>query len=128
MEVKNLKMTYNMEYSDCVEASFPVLMNIIATTEGSDEASKRAKNIQTVLTEWKPFLKDFVRELADQFTLVRQTEIYASTNPVFTNSFHIIIQVLFTLKVLQGQVIQEWSKKAEQSLKETDEESKDDIF
>lgn len=30
MEVKNLKMTYNMEYSDCVEASFPVLMDIVS--------------------------------------------------------------------------------------------------
>jgi translation initiation factor eIF-2B subunit epsilon len=30
MEVKNLKMTYNMEYSECVEASFPVLMDIIS--------------------------------------------------------------------------------------------------
>lgn len=31
MEVKNLKMTYNMEYSDCVESSFPVLMDIISS-------------------------------------------------------------------------------------------------
>lgn len=128
MEVKNLKMTYNMEYSDCVEASFPVLMGIIAQSEGSDEAAKRAKNIQTILTEWKPFLKDFVREVADQFTLVRQAEIQSSVIPIFNNSFHIIIQVLFTLKVLQASVIQQWSQRAEQSLKETDDDKKDDIF
>lgn len=65
MEVKNLKMTYNMDYTDCVEASFPTLMDIIAQAEGSDEGAKRAKNIQTILTEWRPFLKEFVREDGD---------------------------------------------------------------
>ncbi len=30
MEMKSLKMTYNMEHSDCVEAFFPVLMGIVA--------------------------------------------------------------------------------------------------
>jgi hypothetical protein len=106
MEVKNLKMTYNTEYSDCIEASFPVLMGIVATADGSDDAAKRAKNIQTTFNEWKVFLKDFVREIGDQFTLVRCTEIYAATNPKFNNTFHIIIQVLYTLKIVQGSVIQ----------------------
>jgi translation initiation factor eIF-2B subunit epsilon len=65
MEVKNLKMTYNMDYSDCIEASYPVLLDLIGLQEGSDDNAKRAKNIQTTLTEWKPFFKDFVRELID---------------------------------------------------------------
>ena len=30
MEMKSLKMTYNMEHADCVEAFFPVLLGIIA--------------------------------------------------------------------------------------------------
>lgn len=45
MEIKNLKMTYNMDYSDCVEASFPVLLGIVSNMEGSEEPGKRAKNI-----------------------------------------------------------------------------------
>lgn len=36
MEVKNLKMTYNMDYSDCIEASYPVLLNTINEMEGSE--------------------------------------------------------------------------------------------
>ena len=63
MEVKSLKMTYNMEYSECVEAFYPVLFDNISNIEGvSDDATKRAKAIQSFLTEWKTFLKDFVRE------------------------------------------------------------------
>lgn len=29
MEVKNLKMTYNMDYPDCIEASYPVLLDLV---------------------------------------------------------------------------------------------------
>ena len=51
MEMKSLKMTYNMEHAECVEAAFPVLLGIIASMEGSqDDAAKRAKNMQTFLT------------------------------------------------------------------------------
>jgi hypothetical protein len=35
MEMKSLKMTYNMEYADCVEASFPVILSQVAAMEGS---------------------------------------------------------------------------------------------
>jgi hypothetical protein len=46
MEMKSLKMTYNMEHAECVEAFFPVLLGIIASMEGSkDDGAKRAKNI-----------------------------------------------------------------------------------
>ena len=46
MEMKSLKMTYNMEHAECVEAFFPVLMGIIAQMEGSpDDTAKRTKNI-----------------------------------------------------------------------------------
>lgn len=91
MEIKNLKMTYNMEYSDCVEASFPIIMNIIAQKEGIDEQGKLAKNIQTVLTEWKSFFLDMVREIPDQFTLIRSCEIFVAHNDKFKSSFHLII-------------------------------------
>jgi hypothetical protein len=66
MEMKSLKMTYNMGYSECVEAFFPVLLGNIGKMEGSaDDTAKRAKNIQVFLTEWKNFIKDFVREDPD---------------------------------------------------------------
>jgi hypothetical protein len=46
MEMKSLKMTYNMEHAECVEASFPVLMGIVAQMEGSaEDTAKRTKNI-----------------------------------------------------------------------------------
>jgi hypothetical protein len=46
MEMKSLKMTYNMEHAECVEAFFPVLMGIVAQIEGSpDDTAKRTKNI-----------------------------------------------------------------------------------
>lgn len=46
MEMKSLKMTYNMGYSECVEAFFPVLFSHIANMDGSaDDNAKRAKNI-----------------------------------------------------------------------------------
>jgi hypothetical protein len=109
MEVKNLKMTYNMEYSDCIESSFPVLLDIISQLEGSDDAGKRAKNIQGFLTEWKGFFKDFVRETPDQFTLIRATEIYCGSKELFASMFHIITQVFYTLKVVAGPIIKQWS-------------------
>lgn len=131
MEMKSLKMTYNMEYSDCVEASFPVVLSQIAQMEGSsDDAGKRAKNIQTFLSEWKSFIKDFVREDSDQFTLLRCAEIFAAETPSFNSSFHLIVQVLYTLKVLSGDIIQQWSAKAQESLKTVgnEEEEADEIF
>lgn len=85
-------MTYNMEHAECVEAFFPVIMGIISQIEGSaDDTAKRTKNIQTFLTSWKTFLKDFVREEPDQYELLRSAEIYAAENPLFTNLFHIIV-------------------------------------
>jgi hypothetical protein len=46
MEMKSLKMTYNMGYSECVEAFYPVLFDHISKMEGSaDDSAKRAKNI-----------------------------------------------------------------------------------
>jgi len=46
MEMKSLKMTYNMEHAECVEAFFPVLMGIVGQMDGSqDDPVKRAKNI-----------------------------------------------------------------------------------
>ena len=69
------------------------------------------------MTEYKTFLKDFVREDSDQFTLIRATEIFAATNQAFNNSFHIIVQVLYTLKVLTGKTIQQWRSNAVDSLK-----------
>lgn len=65
MEVKNLKMTYNMEYADCIEASFPVFMDIVAQQEGSQDVVKRTNNVNAFLSQWKPFFKEFVRETAD---------------------------------------------------------------
>jgi hypothetical protein len=107
MEMKSLKMTYNMGYSECVEAFFPIIFGHISSLEGSaDDTAKRAKNIQSFLTEWKAFIKDFVREDPDQFTLIRCAEIFAAENAPFSSTFHIIIQVLFTLKVLSSQIIQ----------------------
>lgn len=128
MEVKNLKMTYNMDYPDCIEASYPVLLDLVGQMEGAEENAKRAKHIQTTFTEWKPFFKDFVREHADQFTLMREAEIYSAHHQLFQNSFHIIVQVLFTQKVLSADVVKEWNSKAEQSVKDVKagEEPKDD--
>jgi hypothetical protein len=46
MEMKSLKMTYNMEHAECVEAFFPILMGIVAQMEGSaEDTAKRTKNI-----------------------------------------------------------------------------------
>lgn len=45
MEVKNLKMTYNMDYADCIEASYPVLLDLIGQMEGAEDNAKRAKHI-----------------------------------------------------------------------------------
>lgn len=78
MEIKNLKMTFNMDYSDCIEASYPVLLGTINEMEGSDTLPARVKNLQGLLTEWKLFLKDLVREEPDQFTLIRSTEIFVA--------------------------------------------------
>lgn len=92
MEMKSLKMTYNMGYSECVEAFFPVLFGHISLMEGSaEDTNKRAKNIQSFVTEWKTFIKDFVREDPDQYTLIRCAEIFAAENGAFTSTFHIII-------------------------------------
>lgn len=98
--------------------------------EGAEENAKRAKHIQTTITEWKPFFKDFVREPADQFTLMREAEIYSAHHQLFQNSFHIIVQVLFTQKVLSADVVKEWNSKAEQSVKDVKagEEPKDDTI
>ena len=127
MEMKSLKMTYNMGYSECVEAFFPVLLGHISQMEGStDDTAKRAKNIQTFLTEWKNFIKDFVREDPDQFTLIRCTEIFAAENGAFNSSFHIIVQVFYTLKVLTGGIIQTWNTKAQESLKQLEKKSEDE--
>lgn len=117
MEMKSLKMTYNMEHAECVEAFFPVLMGIVGLMDGSqDDPVKRAKNIQTFLSQWKVFIKDFVREEPDQYEILRSAEIFAAENPAFSSSFHIIVQVLFTLKVLSNSVVQNWSDKAKESV------------
>ena len=53
-----------------------------------------------------------MREEADQFTLIRSAEIYCAKNKLFNSSFHIIIQVLYTLKVISGSIIKQWSEAA----------------
>lgn len=57
MEVKSLKMSYNMDYSDCLEAFIPPLFDTIK----EENRGERAKLIQKTLTEWKQFLTEFVK-------------------------------------------------------------------
>ncbi len=59
-----------------------------------------------------------MREDPDQFTLIRSAEIFAAESPAFSSTFHIIVQVLYTLKVLTGPLIQSWNTKAQESLKQ----------
>lgn len=49
MEVKSLKMSYNMDYSDCLEAFIPPLFDTIK----EENRAERAKLIQKTLTDWK---------------------------------------------------------------------------
>ena len=62
--------------------------------------------------------------------MLRSAEIYAAENPLFTNLFHIVVQVLYTLKILSSSVIKNWSEKAKESLKQAADEDEivDDIY
>lgn len=57
-------MSDNMSYSDCVEAIIPPILEICSQTD-SDGAAKIANMIKETLTEWKGFLKEFVKEDED---------------------------------------------------------------
>ena len=69
-----------------------------------------------------------MREETDQFTLIRSTEIYCANNPLFNSSFHIVIQVIYTLKLLQAAVIVQWSQQVQKSLDNIDNQDADDIY
>ena len=81
MEVKSLKMSYNMEYSDCIEGFIPPIFNLIDQSEDSNDKRARQMRIVKTLTDWKELINDFVRgEKEDQFTLIRAIEIYCGGN------------------------------------------------
>ncbi len=62
--------------------------------------------IVKTLTDWKDLINDFVRgEKEDQFTLIRAIEIYCGGNQKFNGDFHIGIQILFKLEILEGTTI-----------------------
>ena len=106
MEVKSLKMSYNMEYSDCIEGFIPPIFNLIDQSEDSNDKRARQMRIVKTLTDWKDLINDFVRgEKEDQFTLIRAIEIYCGGNQKFNGDFHIAIQILFKLEILEGTTI-----------------------
>lgn len=128
MEIKSLKMSDNMKYSDCVEAVIPPLLDL--TNQDSVEGTQLVALLQSTLNKWKSIIKDFVFDKEDSFTLIRATEIYCAKHAKFNSAFHIIMQLYFKLEVLTEEQIIAWNDNAVESLKtvDQDEELRDDIF
>ena len=79
MEIKSLKMSYNVTYSDCVDGIIPPILEqcMMRHTEQMNP-NEFVKIIQHTLSEWKEFIREFVFEEADEFALIRATEIFCS--------------------------------------------------
>eukprot|EP00347_Sterkiella_histriomuscorum_P009530 403340855 len=130
-EVKSLRMSYNKDQSDCIEAFIPPLLDKIT----EENLQKRSKQLQDLFTNWKDLLVEFMRADADektfiQFSLIRAIEIYCATHELFNNTFHIIMQIIFQHKFIEGGIFIKWNQQAQKSIQNLtkEDEIQDDIF
>mmetsp|Transcript_1309 Transcript_1309/g.1350 ORF Transcript_1309/g.1350 Transcript_1309/m.1350 type:complete len:125 (+) Transcript_1309:161-535(+) len=116
MEVKSLKLSENMSYSDTVEAIVPSILDILKSDQPQAVADF-VKKVQEVLSEWEPFIKELLYEEEDFHILIRSVEVYCgSGETAFNSAFHIILQVLFKLGILKSGHILKWYEQVVQSL------------
>ena len=106
MEMKSLKMSFNMNNAECIEAVLSPLLDTVR----EENAVQRAKVVQKLMTEWKVLLNEFVKGEPEereeiQFSLIRAIEIYCATHALFQRSFHVLMQVFFSLDLLSNTLI-----------------------
>jgi hypothetical protein len=105
-------MAFVRSYGDCLLGFYPEIMNIISTKVDLETANARtlATCISETLNEWEELVKGFLNSPADQFSLIQAIEIYCMKNEKFSKTFHLQVQVLCNLYLLENSTVLKWAK------------------
>lgn len=108
MEIRSLKLTFNMASDYVVQAVYERVMKQINLAEAKDTASL-AKAVQQTLKDYSGLIQEFTNE-GDDKCLLEEAEIFCSKNEAFKDQFHIILQSMYKLEILKDSSIIHWGE------------------
>ena len=125
MEIKSLKLTFNVQNELVVETVFNIIMKTIQDQPKASAltTAQLAVKIQKTLKSYEDLIKDFMGSQEDERVLVEEAELLCAKEEIFGSTFHVILQCMFKLELIKDSVIIEWGKEAKESI-EKDEAKK----
>jgi len=108
MEIKSLKLTFNVQNAYVTETVFNIVMKSIQC-DGLN-AQQLAGKIQKVLKDYCELLADFTSSNEDKRVLIEEAELFCAKNTEFLSHFHITLQCMYKLELVLDTQILEWGK------------------
>ncbi|KFK36401.1 hypothetical protein AALP_AA4G119500 [Arabis alpina] len=110
LEVSSLRMSYNMESTDCTGAVFYSMMKLAVDTP-HNSPGELYKNVASIITKWKGLLGNFVKETDEQIEVIMKFEEMCQESarelgPLFAQILHL----LYDKDVLLEDAILRWAE------------------
>jgi hypothetical protein len=80
MDIKSLKMSDNMQYSDCIEAIMPPILNFIEASF-TDKVQDNVNKIKHYIDMYAELIMEFLKGEEDNFALISEVERKCANSP-----------------------------------------------
>ncbi|CAN8316293.1 unnamed protein product [Cochlearia groenlandica] len=110
LEINSLRLSYNMESSDCAGAVFYSMMKLAVDTP-HNSATELSRNAANIITKWKGLLGFYVKQTDEQIEVIMKfEEMCQDTARELGPLFAQILHVLYEKDVLEEEAILRWAE------------------
>lgn len=113
LEVNSLRLSYNLQFSDCASAIFYSVMKLALESPYSTNG-ELFTNVEKVVAEWKDLLKHYLHSVDEEFEVIQKfEEMCLESTKVFSPLFAKILHELYDKELVTEDAILQWASEKE---------------
>ncbi|CAI9102454.1 OLC1v1000729C1 [Oldenlandia corymbosa var. corymbosa] len=113
LEVNSLRLSFNLDASDCAGPLFYSIMKW-ALTMGHSSPSELVKNVASLLTKWQKVLKYYMPSIDEEIEVIMKfEEMCMESAKEYSQLFLQILHLLYDKDIVQEEAILNWASEKE---------------
>lgn len=113
IEVNSLRLSYNLQFSDCAAAIFYSVLKVALETPFATNG-ELFSNVKKVIVKWKDLLKHYLHTVDEEFEVIQKLEEMCSeSSKEFSPLFAPILKELYDEEIATEDAILQWASEKE---------------